>query len=565
MIRTSLSTFHNYLDREKRGEMVRSMLGVLLLAAASVAQDTPNVTFSLHRITSFDGTQLEANSYAPSNISSPLPLVVMINSFGVPGIEYAWPAREMATRGYIAVEYASRGWYTSGGEIDIAGENDQRDHAEVVTWAMQYWGDKLNVSAIATGGVSYGAGISLITAAIDPRIKAVFAFSGWSQLLDALWWNEAPSLYWGLKLAYGVPKIMGNLPPVIGNLVNYTLTYYNMSFVKNYSYSRSPMTYIDQLNDRNVPVLMSNQFEDNLFHSNFQLEYWKKLTGPKKLFLNQGTHAEAEGKGLLPFLQDGPIWGENFLWLDRFLKGIDNGAEKGDLVQVSLSDHHDPLIPGNPVYTHANYSTWPPSKPEEKYTEVRYSLHSRETAQYGTLSTTPPTNATDVISYSNRTEMQVGIPFLKPGLQPVVPKVIDIEKLNPEYELAFLTAPFTEKTRFCGNFNISGLQVVSNAERFQVMGYLWSVKPKNFFGATKAALMTHAPLDVWEGASPGRPYTLPPMTFHTACRDFKKNDMLMLGLSMNNSLYSAANMSAGLSIRLMYNTASLHLSTVAEV
>ena len=537
------------------------MIKAALLLSAACCTAAVDVEWKLHRVTSYDGTQLETNSYEPKEITKPLPLVVFINSWGLPGVEYLWPARKIAEREYIAVEYAARGWFTSGGVIGTASPQDVRDHAEVISWAIAHWGDKLNASAIATGGISYGAGISVLSAANDSRISAVLSFSGWYDLVGALWWNEAPSLYWTYTLLDGGAAPFGNEPKELLQIMANMFTYTNVSYTTNWALDRSPVRYMDQLNANNPAVLMSNQFEDNLFHSNFQIELYEAIKGPKKLFLCQGTHGEADGEGLVPETSN-RIWDTAYLWLDHFLKGVQNDVEKGDLVQVSLSDHHDPLIPGNPVYTHANYSTWPPSKPEEKYTVTSYGIVSRGNASHGAL-TTGKGSGSDAITYTNKTMQTVGTPTIRPGLQPIIPVTIDIEKLDVKYEIAYLSEPFKEKTRVCGNMDLTGLVATANADRFQVMGWVWSVKKKNFFGATKATLLSHGPQGVWVNSTAGTPYKMRPLTFHAACRDFKVDESLMFGISLNNSLYEGANQSPHLQVNLNYDTAVLNIPTIA--
>ena len=538
----------------------------LCLSALSVA--SAEVVFGLHRIQSYDGTELTANTYAPKDITTPLPLVVMINSWAMPGVEYIWPSRQMAENNYIAVEYEARGFYTSGGMIGTGGPDDIRDHAEVITWAMKKWGDKLNVSAIATGGISYGAGISLMATANDSRITACFAMSGWASLIDALWWSESPSLFWTYALTIA-GNMTGREPEIMTEMLNNVMEHKNIPETLAWAGARSPITYIDQINARNVPVLMSNQFEDNMFHSNFQLDYWKKLTGPKKLFLAQGTHAEADGTGLFPV--DNYIWDATYEWLDRFLKGVQNKVEEMPIVEVSLSDHHNPLIPGKPVYTRSTYSTWPPINEDEDYRVLQYTILSRnETgagSTFGKLVTKQdyvPTKG-DLITYTNKTELSVGIPAAGAAERPLYIHSIDILKLNAEYELAFLTDPLPATTRVCGNFNLTGLQATTLQDSFQVMGYLWSVQPKNFFGAQKAAILTHGPLNVYSVPTPGQPMTVPTLTFHAGCRDIKAGESLMLGLNMHNSLYKGANDAASLQVKFDYSTATLNVESVRVV
>ena len=55
----------------------------------------------------------------------------------------------------------------------------------------------VNSSAFGACGVSYGAGIAVLAAAHDTRIKTALSLSGWGTLTVALWGDETASLYWG--------------------------------------------------------------------------------------------------------------------------------------------------------------------------------------------------------------------------------------------------------------------------------------------------------------------------------------------------------------------------------
>eukprot|EP01061_Rhynchopus_euleeides_P047764 TRINITY_DN97_c0_g1_i14.p1 TRINITY_DN97_c0_g1~~TRINITY_DN97_c0_g1_i14.p1 ORF type:complete len:553 (+),score=236.78 TRINITY_DN97_c0_g1_i14:47-1660(+) len=533
-----------------------------VLLCALGAASAVDVEIRYHRVKSFDGTELTANSWEPKEITSPLPLVITSNSWGVPGFEYVWPGYEMAEMNYIALQYTCRGWYTSGGKIGTAGPDDVRDHEEIVSWALKHWGDKVNASAIAVGGISYGGGMSLLAASNDSRITAVFSMSTWGSLVGSLWWNQAPSTTWLdllLSFAYSSGKPADDLEIMSDNLRNYK----NIDETIEWGQVRSPIKYIDQLNARKVPVLISNQFEDYLFHSHQVLSYWQQLQGPKHLFLNQGTHAEADLEGDLPPLKN-RIWQRTFAWLDLYLKGVQNNVDALPLVELSLSDHHDPLIPGNPVFTHVNYSSWPPVLESEKYAVQEYSLVSSSVAgtQFGKLVESAGTSAgSDMLDYTNSTGMTIGSNSAE---QPLIPHTINILKLNSSYDVAFLTEPMKHKTRVCGTFNVTGLVGTANTDRFQVMGYLWSVKEKNFFGAQKAALLSHAPQDIWTGAKAGKPFAMRDLTFHAACRDLKKGTSLMLGFNLHALQYEGANME-NLRLQLDYSKAVLHVATTAVV
>ncbi|CAK9065244.1 unnamed protein product [Durusdinium trenchii] len=114
------------------------------------------------------------------------PILIMANSWSVPQIEYVVQAQELARAGYIILEYETRGWYRSGGEIDCAGEKDQRDISEVISYTLNRSDWQPDPERLAMVGISYGAGLALLGAVRDVRIKAVVAMSGWTDFQEAL-------------------------------------------------------------------------------------------------------------------------------------------------------------------------------------------------------------------------------------------------------------------------------------------------------------------------------------------------------------------------------------------
>jgi dipeptidyl aminopeptidase/acylaminoacyl peptidase len=102
----------------------------------------------------------------------------MPSSWGVPNVEYVGQGSKLATAGFQVISYSSRGFWDSGGGIDIAGPPTVADVSKVIDWAGRH--TTADTSRVAAVGISYGAGTSLLAAAKDPRIKAVGAMSGWA-------------------------------------------------------------------------------------------------------------------------------------------------------------------------------------------------------------------------------------------------------------------------------------------------------------------------------------------------------------------------------------------------
>ena len=99
-------------------------------------------------------------------------------SWGQSADEYAAVATGFAALGYLVVAYAQRGFGGSGGVIDFAGTATRDDVSTVIDWARAH--ASVNHGGVALVGVSYGAGVGLLAAEHDSRIKAVAALSGWT-------------------------------------------------------------------------------------------------------------------------------------------------------------------------------------------------------------------------------------------------------------------------------------------------------------------------------------------------------------------------------------------------
>jgi dienelactone hydrolase len=92
---------------------------------------------------------------------------VLPTSWGLPQVQYLAQAQKLADSGYVVVSYNVRGFWQSGGEIEVAGPKDVADASKVIDWALA--NTPSDAGHIGMAGVSYGAGISLLAAAHDKR------------------------------------------------------------------------------------------------------------------------------------------------------------------------------------------------------------------------------------------------------------------------------------------------------------------------------------------------------------------------------------------------------------
>ncbi|MGW3285028.1 CocE/NonD family hydrolase [Streptomyces sp. NPDC001002] len=279
------------------------------------------------------GTVLKANVITPTGADGThrYPLLVLPTSWGLPQVEYLAQAQKLANSGYVVVSYNVRGFWQSGGEIDVAGPSDQADASKVIDWALA--NTPSDAQHIGMAGVSYGAGISLLAAAKDKRVKAVASLSGWSDLIGSIYSGRTQHVQ-AAALLDGASLITGRQSPEIRSIFDdfYASDLTREQDIINWGKKRSAATYVDQLNKNGAAVMMANAWGDTIFPPNSYADFYEKLTGPKRLELRPGDHATAELTGLFGLPND--VWSDTERWFDHYLKGTDNGIDREQPVRL---------------------------------------------------------------------------------------------------------------------------------------------------------------------------------------------------------------------------------------
>jgi predicted acyl esterase len=278
-------------------------------------------------ITGDGGTTLKANVITPAGADGTrrYPLLVLPTSWGLPQVEYFAQAQKLANSGYVVVSYNVRGFWQSGGEIEVAGPPDIADASRVIDWALT--NTPSDARHIGMAGVSYGAGISLLTAAHDKRVKAVAALSGWADLIGSIYSGRTQHVQAAAVLD-GASLVTGRQSAEARQVFD---DFYASNLAKeqdliNWGKKRSPGTYVNQLNKNGAAVMLANAWGDTVFPANQYADFYEKLTGPKRLEFRPGDHATAELTGLFGLPND--VWTDTERWFDHYLKGEDNGINR---------------------------------------------------------------------------------------------------------------------------------------------------------------------------------------------------------------------------------------------
>jgi ABC-2 type transport system ATP-binding protein len=167
--------------------------------------DTP-VAFTT-MVISFDGTPISVNYFPASGLEAGEVAPTILNGPGlatpgnidpnsqtivgglVPGLA---PLRDA---GYNVVTWDPRGEFASGGVLQLDSPAfEGRDVSAIIDWVETQpatESDPTGDPLIGMVGGSYGGGIQLVTAGIDPRVDAIVPVIAWNSLNGSLYPNEA--------------------------------------------------------------------------------------------------------------------------------------------------------------------------------------------------------------------------------------------------------------------------------------------------------------------------------------------------------------------------------------
>jgi predicted acyl esterase len=464
-----------------RTAAVGAVSAALLAAATGLAPTaqagTPDVRFV--DITGDGGTVLKANVVTPAGADGAhaYPLIVLPTSWSLPQAEYLAQARKLADAGYVVLTYNVRGFWQSGGRIEVAGPPDVADASKVIDWALA--NTPADPRHIGMAGVSYGAGISLLAAAHDKRIRAVAALSGWADLIDSIYSGRTQHVE-AAALLDGTATLTGRESPEVRDVFDH---FYASDLSREqemiaWGKKRSPATCADQLNKNGTALMLANAWGDTIFPVNQYAAFYEKLKVPKRLELRPGDHATPELTGLFGLPND--VWTDTERWLDHYLKGAPNGI-----------DHERPVqLKSRSTEGYEGYPDW-----------KSIAATRRKLALAGSA-----TVHTNVDSGADG-----GVVFLSSILDQVarLPPMAAIPLLPRRWAAVWQSEPYggTQKVRGTATLHTT---LTPTAESGTFIAYLYDVGP---LGLGK--LVTHAPY-TWHGRTPGEPFGVDLDLFSTA-------------------------------------------------
>lgn len=461
-----------------------SVLAPAGAVAAGAADGKPGSSVTFLTIPGDGGTPLKAGVVRPTGRGNgPFPLLVMPASWSCSDIEYIGVATRLAAeRGYVIVSYTTRGFWESGGEVEIGGPADTRDTSRVIDWALANTAADRN--RIGLAGISYGAGIGLLAAARDPRVKAVSAMAAWSDLTASLYPNRTLNEHASMLLL-STGNAMGRPGRDMQRVQD---AYFRNEFepVLAMARPRSPINQLKQLNAHRPAILITGGWLDGVFPPGQLPAFYAGLRGPKMLMLQPGDHGTAELPGALGTAND--AWAATTRWFDHYLKGVDNGIDRQPPVRIKTANGGG----------WTGFRSWSAMGPKT----LRYRLGPAERLAPSGKAAASAAGRSRRITGGAETVADSGIIGLS-GInqQAGVHRTARIAQVDRRLGAVWSTAPLA-RTTVIGGSAVLRTTVTPSAKDTSLFGYLYDVAPNG-----EGSLITHMPYTL-RGVRPGRPYRI---------------------------------------------------------
>ncbi len=353
--------------------MILLALLALLVAVPVGAHAEPAFTRTDAFATMSDGVRLEVSVYLPAGIAADaqLPLVVRQHGGGSNkdnGYDVGYGLKLVETQNFALLMYSHRGHGNSEGAFDFFGARTTKDFSEILDWAEETFGTRIDTENVGTNGYSQGGGESLLPAEHDARVKAVAVGQTFSDLNEALNPGDCVKLSFSLgifALAYKTALAeTDDVTAVRWGTHMYTDTEdvvgppNGMSATQEMR-AHSPIAYLDATATRpglNVPTFWAQAWEDQLFpgnHPEMILEPLRAKGVPVHYYFSSGGHAaNGDDPSDLAAREQGMRD-----WFDEFLRGVDHGFASGQRPLVDVWRRAAAGRPGS--WAHETHADWP--------------------------------------------------------------------------------------------------------------------------------------------------------------------------------------------------------------
>jgi X-Pro dipeptidyl-peptidase-like protein len=389
----------------------------------------------------------------------------------------------------VVLNYACRGFKDSGGETTVAGPRDIADITEVIDHAVARCG--ADADRVGLWGLSYGAGMALLAAASEPRLKAVGSLEGFTDLVRTAYPNRTRSTVLMGGLLYGA-VIAGKLSADTQAMFDVVLQGGDMTPWVRWFEQRSPIRVIDRINAHRPAIFMATAWNDLAYGTDQVHDFFEQITAPKRLELRAGDHVINEVPSSVG-IGDTTMYDHLFDWMTTYVGGTDTAVV------------HEPAVwmqprgsAGRPAPE--KYSSWDDATTGER----TYTLTAPSGfVPTGGLSTTAAaTSWTATIEPGGDVAAGYGAPVAGFAGEALTgnPPNSSLFAINRSRAVFWEGDPLPAKLRLRGQQTVT-FELTPSAANGTLVCYLYDSE-----GAI-GHLISHRPYS-WTGATPGRPFTV---------------------------------------------------------
>jgi predicted acyl esterase len=318
--------------------LVRRSFVVLAVAAVALTSSGRAVAAEFKqteaKLTMSDGARIAVSYFEPVGTppAAGWPALVLLHGIGQRRVSsdfVHWSPNRMAERflapeGYAVLTFDARAHGESEGLFTLDGPRELADLRELITWLTTE--RPVDPRRVGAYGASYGGGLVWRAAVEGFPLAAIAPAATWTDLREAL----APQglVRAGIILGFAQSIPRERYGPEERQLLSDALAERNISELRAYLASRSTRP---QLGTVRIPTFMLQGRRDFAFDADQAIAAFRRLRGPKRLYLGDFGHAPAAN----PAAEFEYVAVQVRAWFDRFLKGIPNGIDTRPPIEIA--------------------------------------------------------------------------------------------------------------------------------------------------------------------------------------------------------------------------------------
>jgi predicted acyl esterase len=306
------------------------MAALFWAAPASAAEFTQTDT----KVTMSDGARVAVSYFEPAGPAPAAgwPGLILLHGLGqrrsTPDFSH-WTTNRMAREflapeGYAVLTYDARAHGESEGLFTLDGPRELDDLRELLTWLTT--AHPVDPSRVGAYGASYGGGLVLRAAVESVPFAAIAPAATWTDLVEAL--VPQGLVRAGIILGFSQSVARERYGPDEARLLEDAIAERNIPAIRAYLASRSTRP---RLGSVRIPTFLLQGRRDFAFDADQAIAAYRRLSGPKRLYLGNFGHAPAAN----PSAEFEYLATQLRAWFDHFLKGVANGIDRRAPIEIA--------------------------------------------------------------------------------------------------------------------------------------------------------------------------------------------------------------------------------------